>query len=408
MPILFVHTATAPPLGADTWVHAQIMGTLDRRTHDVRVACATGPSDQPTPTFQVLRDIPDLELRPVRFGAERIDDTAVGAIMWLLGALHAFTGLIGLVGYVRRQRIAIIHTSDRPRDALLCVLLARLTRTKCIIQVHVGYGDWMSPLLKWALKRADALIAVSSFVATTLNDAGYGLGRTHVVLNGIDASLWEPGAGRAAVRQEFGVADDALVVLTVCRLFPEKGPALLIEAMAAITVDHPDALLLIVGQEMAPGFAAELSDLAERVGLNDNVVFTGRRNDVSRLMAGADVYAMPSLEEPFGLVYLEAMAMELPVVALASGGALEIIEDHVTGLLSAPGDLAGLTANLATLAADPTMRARMGRRGRRRVVDNFTIARMARDVASVYREVVGETLARTERKWKSDDVAVSR
>src|SRR5262249_61323252 len=60
---------------------------------------------------------------------------------------------------------ALIHTTDRPRDAFVCVLLARLTRAKCVIHAHVAYGEWMSGLLKWSLSRADALIGVSQFVA---------------------------------------------------------------------------------------------------------------------------------------------------------------------------------------------------------------------------------------------------
>src|ERR1700738_3297294 len=116
MRILFVNTATAPPLGADTWVHAQIMATLDRSTHELHVACDTGTPRQPTPTFLLLRDIPDLRLRPVRFGSERPDNTMFGKLVWLLGALEALVSLLGLVWYVPRHHISIIHTSDRPRD----------------------------------------------------------------------------------------------------------------------------------------------------------------------------------------------------------------------------------------------------------------------------------------------------
>ena len=104
-------------------------------------------------------------------------------------------------------------------------------------------------------------------------------------------------------------------------------------------------------------------------------------------MAAADIYAMPSLGEPFGLVFLEAMAMELPVVALESGGAPEVVEQSTTGLLSRPGDRAGLVDNLLSLLGDPSRRRRMGINGRERVQEHFTTSRMAKDTALVYEQL---------------------
>jgi glycosyltransferase involved in cell wall biosynthesis len=398
--VLFVNTATVPPLGADTWVHAQIMGALDRSTHDVHVACVTGPAGSPTPTFQVLRDIPDLRVRPVHLGAERRGETLLAFGRWAFGAVPAIAGLARLARYVRRHRIAVIHTSDRPRDALACVLLARVTGAKCVIHVHVGYGEWMSPLLKWALKRADALIAISRFVAGTLLASGHEAARIHVVLNGIDPMTWDPRADREICRREFGVPDGAAVIVTVCRLFPEKGPGDLIQALDAVRRVDPDVRLLIVGQEMSRGFAATLAAEAERLGLRENVVLTGRRDDIELIMAAADIYAMPSFGEPFGLVFLEAMAMELPVVALDSGGAPEVVNDGITGLLSKPGDIPRLAENLSELVRDSEMRTAMGKRGRGRVVADFTVDRMARDVADVYRIVAGAA-GDTDREWRA-------
>jgi glycosyltransferase involved in cell wall biosynthesis len=146
----------------------------------------------------------------------------------------------------------------------------------------------------------------------------------------------------------------------------------------------PDAQLWIVGQEMTPGYAAELAATAERLGIGDHVTFTGRRNDVAQLMAGADIFAMPSFEEPFGLVFTEAMAMQLPVVALRSGGAPEIIEHERSGLLSEPGDVDTLANHLLRLIGDPAARRTMGAYGREVVQRRFTIERMAADMAHAY------------------------
>ena len=385
--MLFVNTPTAPPLGADTWVHAQIMRGLDRPTHELHAACAFGPAGHRTPTYETLRHIPDLHLRRLDLGPELTHRAGLGKVTALLATVPAVPGLLGLARHVRRHRISVIHTSDRPRDAAACVLLARLTGARCIVHVHVGWAEWMSPMLRKALRKADALVAVSAFVADTLTESGHDPARTHVVLNAVDLERWVPGAGRQATRQQLGVADGTPVILTVCRLFPGKGPGDLIRALAKVRPEQPDVRLFIAGGEMVAGYAAELTALAAELGLADNVTLLGRREDVPGLMAAADVYAMPSLGEPFGLVFAEAMAMRLPVVALASGGAPEVVEHGRSGLLSPPGDIDQLAADLRTLLADPALRARMGAEGRRRVEEQFTIGRMARDMASVYRVV---------------------
>ena len=151
------------------------------------------------------------------------------------------SSLAGLRTLIRRRQVQIIHTTDRPRDALACVLLARWSGAKCLIHVHVGYGDWMHPLLKWSLKRADGLIAVSGFVARTLVESGHDPAKIHVVLNAIDPWQWRPGAGRADARREFDVDDDAPLLITVCRLFPAKGPEQLIRCMPVLRRSYPSS-----------------------------------------------------------------------------------------------------------------------------------------------------------------------
>jgi glycosyltransferase involved in cell wall biosynthesis len=135
-------------------------------------------------------------------------------------------------------------------------------------------------------------------------------------------------------------------------------------------------------------FSVELQRLAIELGLEDNVQILGERFDIARLLAASDVFALPSYGEPFGLVYLEAMAMKRPVAALNSGGTPEVVIDGETGLLSEYGNNDELAKNLLTLLQDPEMRARMGERGRERVEQNFTSERMARDAERLYENLL--------------------
>jgi glycosyltransferase involved in cell wall biosynthesis len=124
------------------------------------------------------------------------------------------------------------------------------------------------------------------------------------------------------------------------------------------------------------------------LGLDENVVFTGHRTDMRRLLGACDIFTMPSFEEPFGLVFAEAMAMSKPVVALSSGGALEVVADGETGLLSPPGDAVALADNISLLLGDPALRDRMGRAGRERVERLFRPERLCEDYAAFYRALV--------------------
>jgi glycosyltransferase involved in cell wall biosynthesis len=388
-PVLFLNSATRPPLGADIAVVGQIMREIDRGAYEVHAVCAPGSPDAPTPTFQLFSRIPDVRLHLLDLGPELSDQSGRARIAAVMRTWRAAAGLLRLTVTVRRNHIKLIHANDRPRDAAAAVVVARLAGAKAVVHVHVGYGDWMSGIRKWALKRADALIAVSNFVKDTLVESGHDPSRISVVLNGIDPDDWRPDrAHPARARRELGVPEHAPLLLTVCRLFPSKGPGDLIRAMPGITVAHPDARLVIVGKEMTPGYQQELSSISAELGVRDNVIFAGWRDDVPDLMAAADVYAMPSYGEPFGLVYVEAMAMGVPVVALRHGGALELVEDGVTGLLVDPGDISMLTRHLLALLDAPDRRRDMGRAGRRRVETLFTTRRMAADTATVYQALL--------------------
>ena len=383
--VLFLHTATRPPLGADTWVHVQIIDRLDRSAHTVHVACVVSTRDGETPTYEAVKSIPGVELLGVDLGPEFAGGSLVDRTRTLVRTLPALPSFVRLWRYVRRNEITVIHTSDRPRDAAVAVVLGRLTGARSVIHAHVGYNEtWMSPMLRWSIRQADALIAVSDFVGRTLVAGGMSPSKIHVVRNAIDPTQWLPDADRWVTRDRLGIPRSDVVLLTVCRLFPEKGPGFLIEALALVRRTDPHVRLIVVGQEMTPGYGQELEQLARQLGVDEVVTFLGRREDVDALMAASDIYAMPSFEEPFGLVFLEAMAMERPVVALDNGGTPEVVQHGVTGLLSPPGDLEAFVRNLTSFVRDPIRRSDMGAAGRRRVEMEFSTDAMASETARAY------------------------
>jgi glycosyltransferase involved in cell wall biosynthesis len=255
-----------------------------------------------------------------------------------------------------------------------------------VIHVHVKFGDWMGRGVRWAFGRADALIGVSDFVAKSMVLGGYAPQRTYAVPNAIDPTAWDPTLDPAPGRNALGLDAKAPLVLSVSRLFSWKGHTELIRALAHVKREIPDVRLAIVGSDYPPGsgVSAKLRVLAGELGVAENVVFAGHRSDVAALLAASEVFALPSFEEPFGLVFAEAMAMKRPVVALDNGGTPEVVRHGETGLLSRPGDIEMLASNLLQLLRDPSLRARMGEAGRRDVEARFTPVRLASDVENVY------------------------
>ena len=388
--VLFISSAEDP--GADTFIHTLIMRSLDRKRFDVHVAYSAGKPAARSAAHEVLTGIPDLHLTAANFGPSLTASNGVGRIAHIARSLMALPELLALAQYVRRHRITLLHATDRPRDAVACAVLGRLSGARSIIHAHVKCAEWIGRPVRTAMHHVDALIGVSEFVAQSLVDSGYSRDRTHAVLNAIDLPAWDYRAAASTVRHELGIPHAAPVIVSAARLFRGKGQDDVIRAMPELRREFPTLRLLVVGrddlQAMPTSFMAELKSLVRELGVSEHVMFTGQRSDMPAVMAAADVFALPSFEEPFGLVFAEAMAMKKPVVAVNNGGTPEVVDHGKSGLLSEPGNQEELTANLRLLLRDGVLRARMGEFGRQRVESRFHAGRVAADVAALYDRVL--------------------
>jgi glycosyltransferase involved in cell wall biosynthesis len=381
--------------GADSAIHAELMKHFDRREVDVHVACTTEePSNPAVSAVRRLSRIPDLHLRPTLFGPSIHGIRREDQVRRLAGLPAVAASLLSLAWYIRKHRIKVIHATEKPRDAFYGVLLAKLTGARSVVHMHVGYGDWQSRMVKWALGQADGIVAISQFVADSIVAAGYPRDRIQIVHNALDVTDWDPSIDGASVREELGLPQDAPVVGIISRLFRWKGHAQLVDALALVKETIPNVKLVIVGEDdprADPGsgsFRAQLEQQVERLGLQDNVLFTGFRTDIPRMVAALDVFAHPSWEEPFGMVFLEAMAMKKPVVCWDSGGAPEVIQHGITGLLVERGSIPGLAEALTKLLGDPDLRRRLGQAGRERAAQVFSPQRMCQTMLEAYRSIL--------------------
>jgi glycosyltransferase involved in cell wall biosynthesis len=391
--VLFI--ASPRSIGADTFIHLLLLRHLSPERTELHAAVQpSGYGVQETAqTFEAIRQLPGVALKPTHFGPSLSAGPKRERLkLALQHALPVSLGFAGLVRYIRANRIQILHATDRPRDAISCAALAAATGAKALIHVHVKYGDWMSAGVKWALHRADALVGVSRFVADSLVAAGCRPKRVHSVLNAIELDRWDPTLSPLQGRAALGVAADAPLIVSVSRLFRWKGHVELIQAFARAKREVAGAKLAIVGADYpeGSGTTTELRQLAHELGVGPDVIFTGPRGDIPLLMAASDVFALASFEEPFGLVFAEAMAMKRPVIGLSNGGTPEVVEHGHSGLLSRPGEVDELAGNLVLLLRNPELRARLGEHGRAQVEARFTPARMANDFTGLYRELLSE------------------
>jgi glycosyltransferase involved in cell wall biosynthesis len=391
IPVLFVHSQDG--FGADSAIHGHLMRHLDRERFEVHLACSRGDGTGVPPALARFREIPDVRLRPTTF-APGLRNRSRETVLRGIRAGAAFpVDFVELARYVRRHRIRVIHSTDRPRDGVYGVTLAKVTGAKSVVHVHVAWSHGYSRPAKWAVRTADAVFGISRFVTETVVRTGTPRERVHTVLNGIDLRGWEPGLDGLEVRRELGIPAQAPLLASVSRLFAQKGQRELLRALPRVRERHPDVRLLVVGADAVEvhggSFTRELEVLARELGIADRVIFTGQRSDIPRIMAACDVFTLPSFEEPFGLVFLEAMAMKRPVVAVGDGGTPEVVEHGRCGLLSPWQDVDALATNIVTLLGDPDLRARYGEYGRTRVLEGFTAARMARDAGRAYEAIAG-------------------
>lgn len=224
--------------------------------------------------------------------------------------------------------------------------------------------------------------------------------RVEVAYSPVDVARFDPARiDRAQARARLGAAGERELLLgVVAQITPWKGQDTAVRALELVCARGIDAHLLLIGSAKFLSSAARLDNAAyiERLrreiaaaGIEDRVSWLGEREDVPELMRALDVLLLPSTEEPFGRAVVEAMAMEVPVLATNVGGPVEIVRDGLDGRLLPPREPQAWAAALAELAGEPQQRAQMGREGRARVLEEFSLERHVEAVMRVYKRASG-------------------
>lgn len=248
-----------------------------------------------------------------------------------------------------------------------------------------GAKPWRRGLYRFiASNFSDATIAVSEACRQRLLLEGVPAEQIKLVYHGIDAQPYLEASG-LAWRQRLALAPAAPVIITVARLAPVKGLQHALAAAALLKQQQIQFTWLFVGQGPEQ---AQLQELAEALGLDETVRWLGFQSDIPSLLAAADVFVLPSLQEALGLSVLEALATGLPVIASRVGGIPEIIESGSEGLLVTAAASSELANAIAELLGNRQRATNLGAAGRQRVLAQFTVEGMWRQTDTVYRDVL--------------------
>jgi len=345
---------------------SNMMKAIAHALGDRRVCCLTGvrsggsllPSD----------GRPRVYRRPWAFAKS----TPVQAVGWGLAMLE-------ILGRERPRAVQIATVYD----GYLGLWLKRRLGLPFLVY---AYGNEILDVLRQGddsrlgcmLREADKVIAISHYTAELTCRAGVSPDRIEIIHPGCDGTKFRPvEPTRETRRRVLGTQERGPVLLSVGNLVARKGHDLVLQSIPRLLDIAPDLVYLVVGAGPERG---RLDRLVDSLGVKERVVFAGQVPDdlLPEVYSLADVFVLPSREEPescdvegFGLVFLEANACGLPVVAGRSGGIPDAVEAGVTGLLVDPTDEAEIGDAIARLLVEPDHAHRMGRQGRSRVLREF-------------------------------------
>ena len=304
--------------------------------------------------------------------------------------------------FIRDEKIEVLHS-----HSMLTSILSRIAGHWADVPVSVstehltmelargGRGHGILSRLKAGYYRMldnytsrynQAVIAVSGAVKNDLIDQGMDENRVIVIRNGI--RITEPDRERCRrIRRELGISESVPVVGTVGRLSPQKDYPTFLRAVAEVLAVLPEAIFLIAGDGY---LRPELENMVLQSGIENNLRFLGYRTDVLDVVSAFDIFVLTSLWEGLPLAVLEAMALEKPVVATSVPGTTEAVDDGKTGFLIPLKDPSALAKKILELLQNAGKGRKMGRAGRRRVVDHFSLKRMVDEHENLYRELIGQ------------------
>ncbi|MCL7972585.1 MAG: glycosyltransferase family 4 protein [marine benthic group bacterium] len=302
---------------------------------------------------------------------------------------------LALASLVRRVRPHVLNTHSSADSWTAAMARQGFGWPGALVRSrHISARVRPGPLHRFVYGQADWLITTGEAVRRGLADSGlFPLDRSVSLPTGVDLAMFRPDPdGRQAARRDLGLVGDAAVIGVVAYLREDKGHEVLLRAMPGILEDHPDAVLVLVGD--GP-LRSELEGRVRDLAIQHSVQFAGLREDVASILSAFDVFCQPSLRnEGVPQSVLQAGACGLPVVSTRVGGIPEAVLDGETGILVMPGDAEGIGRAVSALLADRELGHRLGVAARAHVAQSFSLDRMLDLTEEAFADAVRSARAR--------------
>ena len=298
--------------------------------------------------------------------------------------------VIYLVALINKENFDILHCHTM-RDHVLGSLACRYTGVTPVVRTqHIHFPENPSIMAQLAYKKwTDVIICNSDFIKKNLKKAGLSNRLLKVIHNGINFNRMKKYKKMEPFHNEIGLIEEDLIIGCVGSLFATKGQTHLLQSFPGVLERYPKSNLVFVGDGPCRG---ELESIAKKLQVEKKVFFLGRRKDVPHILKSCSVLVVPSVwEEPFGLVNVEAMFAEVPLIASSTGGIPEIVENNVTGLLVTPGDHNALTHAILKIFGDSELKDSIVRNARSRVLKEFSAGAMADKTIEVYSSLLNNS-----------------
>lgn len=308
--------------------------------------------------------------------------------------------ILRLARLIRRERPTILHTHTAKAGAVgrIAALLAGSARPPIVVHTFHGHvlRGYFNPLTTLVFRTLERLLAYGTTALVAVSpEVRDDLVRLHVapaskftvVRLGIELEERTSDAegARFETRRQLGISAEAFVVGWVGRMTAVKRTDDVVRALRGLVDRGVDAYLCLVGD--GPD-RDHLEQFAHELGVVKRCLFVGYQDDVGRFYSAIDALVLPSANEGTPVSVIEALAAQRPAVATRVGGTPDVIRDGVDGFLVTIGDADALSDRLAELASDPERRARMGAKGRERVLGRYAVERLVDDVDRLYRELL--------------------
>jgi glycosyltransferase involved in cell wall biosynthesis len=287
------------------------------------------------------------------------------------------------VRVTKKFKIELLHPHDN-LSKIVAGFSGKIAGVKIVAHCHdlLNKRPVERMLLYYQLIFMDRIIAVSDSVADLFRINGKIPKKIKRIYNAIDLEKFSPDKIKCVDRIDFGIKENNFVLGIVGFLDECKGHIYLFRAIKTLLLEgRRDIKCLVIGNGK---LEKELKEFVTKEGLEGNIVFLGYRENIPDFLGIIDVLVIPSIQESFGMVALEGMAMSIPVIATTIGGLPELIVNGHTGLLVPAKDSIALAQAIQYLIDNPEERVKIGKAGRKRAEEWFSIENNAREITELY------------------------